>query len=95
MSYLAGHRQRLRDRFNGNGLGPFEDHEVLELLLTYAVPRKDVKPIAHALLERFGSLSNALDAKAADLAAVDGIGESAATLLHLMPASSRRYLRDR
>ncbi len=95
MSYLEGHRQRLRDRFNGSGLGAFEEHEVLELLLTYAVPRKDVKPIAHALLERFGSLSNTLDAKAADLVTVDGVGESAATLLHAMPALTRRYLRDR
>ncbi len=95
MSYLEGHRQRLRDRFNGSGLGAFEDHEVLELLLTYAVPRKDVKPIARALLDRFGSVSNALDAETADLLAVDGIGGSGATLLHLMPALTRRYLRDR
>lgn len=95
MSYLEGHRQRLRDRFNGSGLGAFEDHEVLELLLTYAIPRKDVKPIARALLDRFGSLSNTLDAKTADLAGVDGIGEAAATLLHVMPALTRRYLRDR
>lgn len=95
MSYLEGHRQRLRDRFNSSGLGAFEDHEVLELLLTYTIPRKDVKPIARALLDRFGSLSNTLDAKTAALTSVDGIGESAATLLHLMPALTRRYLRDR
>ena len=95
MSYLEGHRQRLRDRFNTSGLGAFEDHEVLELLLTYAVPRKDVKPIGRALLDRFGSLSNALDAATADLTSVEGIGENAATLLHLMPALTRRYLRDR
>lgn len=95
MSYLEGHRQRLRDRFNGSGLGAFEDHEVLELLLTYAIPRKDVKPIARALLDRFGSLSNTLDAKTADLAGVDGLGEAAATLLHVMPALTRHYLRDR
>ena len=54
MSYLEGHRQRLRYRFNTSGLGAFEDHEVLELLLTYSVPRKDVKPIAHALLSASG-----------------------------------------
>ncbi len=95
MSYQDGHRQRLRDRFNGSGLSAFEDHEVLELLLTYAIPRKDVKPIARALLDRFGSLSNALDAKTVDLTTVGGIGESAATLLHTMPALTRRYLRDR
>lgn len=95
MSYLEGHRQRLRDRFNTSGLGAFEDHEVLELLLTYAVPRKDVKTIAHALLERFGSLSNVLDAPTAELVTVDAIGEMGATLLHLMPGLTRRYLRDR
>lgn len=95
MSYLEGHRQRLRDRFNGSGLGAFEDHEILELLLTYAVPRKDVKPIAHALLERFGALSNVLDAPTAELTSVDGVGATGATLLHLMPALTRRYLRDR
>ncbi len=95
MSYLEGHRQRLRDRFNTSGLGAFEDHEVLELLLTYAVPRKDVKPIAHALLERLGSLSNVLDAPSAELMKVEGVGETGATLLHLMPGLTRRYLRDR
>ncbi|MCC6812137.1 MAG: DNA repair protein RadC [Deltaproteobacteria bacterium] len=95
MSYLDGHRQRLRDRFATSGLSAFEDHEVLELLLTYAVPRKDVKPLAHALLDRFGSLSNVLDAPVADLTKVEGIGEMGATLLHMMPALTRRYLRDR
>lgn len=95
MSYVEGHRQRLRDRFNTSGLGAFEDHEVLELLLTYAVPRKDVKPIAHALLERLGSLSNVLDTASTDLTKIDGVGETGATLLHLMPALTRRYLRDR
>jgi len=95
MSYLEGHRQRLRDRFNASGLGAFEDHEVLELLLTYAIPRKDVKPIGRALLDRFGTISNVLDAATADLTSVDGVGQSGATLLHLMPALTRRYLRDR
>ncbi len=95
MLHSEGHRRRLRNRFNSNGLGAFADHEVVELLLTYAIPRKDVKPVARALLERFGSLSNALDAAPADLMGIKGIGESAATLLHLMPALTQRYLRDR
>ncbi|TXL71773.1 DNA repair protein RadC [Vineibacter terrae] len=95
MSYVEGHRQRLRDRFNESGLGAFENHEVLELLLKYALPRKDVKPIAHALLERLGSLSNVLDAPTAELVKVDGVGEIGATLLHLMPRLTRRCLRDR
>lgn len=95
MSYLKGHRQRLRDRFNGSGLGAFEDHEVLELVLTYAIPRKDVKPIARALLDRFGSLSNVFDSKTTDLSSVKGISDTGATLLHLVPALTKRYLRDR
>lgn len=95
MSYLDGHRQRLRDRFNTSGLGAFEDHEALELLLTYAVPRRDVKPIAHALLEQFGSLSNVFDSPTATLMKVEGVGETGATLLHLVPSLTRRYLRDR
>ncbi|NCA71730.1 MAG: DNA repair protein RadC [Sphingobacteriia bacterium] len=95
MSYLEGHRQRLRDRFNGSGLGALEDHEVLELLLTYAVPRKDVKPIARGLLDRFGTLSNVLDAPTAELTQQTGVAAAGATLLHLMPALTRRYLRDR
>lgn len=95
MSYLEGHRQRLRSRFNESGLAAFEDHEVIELLLTFAIPRKDVKPIARALLDRFGSLSNTLDATTDEIASVPGIGAKAGTLLHLMPALTRRYLRDR
>jgi DNA repair protein RadC len=95
MSYLEGHRQRLRDRFNTSGLGAFEDHEVLELLLTYEVPRKDVKPIAHALLERLGSLSNALGVSSAELVKVEGVSETGDTRLHLMPALPRHYLRNR
>ena len=95
MSYLEGHRQRLRDRFNGTGLGAFEDHEVVELLLTYAIPRRDVKPIARSLLDRFGSLAGVLDADPRHLGEVEGVGPTAATLLHLVPALTRRYLRDR
>ena len=93
MSYLEGHRQRLRDRFNGTGLGAFEDHEVVELLLTYAIPRRDVKPIARSLLDRFGSLAGVLDADPRHLGEVEGVGPTAATLLHLVPALTRRYLR--
>lgn len=95
MSYLDGHRQRLRARFLQSGLAALEDHEVLELLLTFAIPRRDVKPIAHALLHHFGSLAGVLDAHADQLRDVDGIGETAAALLHLVPPLTRRYLRDR
>lgn len=91
----AGHRQRLRLRFAKESLDAFDDHVVLELLLFYAIPQKDTNPIAHRLLKRFGSLSAVLDASIEELRRVDGVGASAATLLHLMPSVARRYQTDR
>ena len=90
-----GHRQRLRDRFNNSGLDSMEDHTALELLLCYAIPRKDVNRLAHALLDTFGSLSAVLEADRTALEQVPGMGENAATLLKLIPAMNRRYLMDR
>ena len=90
-----GHRKRLKDRFSAEGLSHFDDIHILELLLFYAVPQKDTTPIAHALLNRFGSLSAVLDARTEDLIAVNGIGESAAVLLRMMPQLMGRYLQDK
>ena len=84
-SIHAGHRARLRQRFLKEGLSGFSEHEVLELLLTYAIPQRDVNPLAHRLMERFGSLAGVLEAGPDDLMQVDGIGESAAAFLVLMP----------
>lgn len=78
-----GHREKMRRRFLIGGLESFADHEALELLLYYAIPRRDTNPIAHALMERYGSLSAVLAAPVEDLQKVDGIGESAAILLKL------------
>ena len=58
----AGHRGRMKKRYLEQGLDGFEDHEALELLLFYALPRVDVNPLAHALLKRFGSFHGVLDA---------------------------------
>ena len=91
----SGHRQRLRDRFLRDGLDSMEDHVVLELLLCYAIPRRDVNGLAHELLNRFGSLSAVLDADQTALEQVPGMGENAAALLRLIPAMNRRYLIDR
>lgn len=63
----AGHRARLRERFLKEGLSGFSEHEVLELLLMFAIPQKDVNPLAHALIGRFGSLSAVLEASPAEL----------------------------
>lgn len=67
------------------------DHEVLELLLTFCIPRKDTKPIAWALIKRFGSLSGVLDATPKELAQVQGIGGQSAVFLTLIRATMRKY----
>jgi DNA repair protein RadC len=91
MNVHGGHRQRLKQRFLSHGLDSFDDHNVLELLLFYALPRVDINPIAHELIDRFGSLSGVFDAPYDELVKVPGIGENAALLLKLIPQSSRRY----
>ena len=73
------------------GLDSFSDVQVLELLLGFAIARKDVNPLAHALLDRFGSLSGVLDAPAGELMKVPGIGENTAVMLSVMPQLMRRY----
>ena len=95
MSIHDGHRQRLKERFRAEGLDHFEEHQVLELLLFYCIPRQDTNPIAHALLERFGSLSQVLEAPAEELEKVPGIGSNAATFLALTTAVGRYYLVNR
>lgn len=78
-----GHREKMRRRFLKGGLENFADHEALELLLYYAIPRRDTNPIAHRLIDRYGSLLAVLTAPAEDLKKVEGVGESAAVLLRL------------
>lgn len=90
-----GHRKRLRERFERSGLEGFHDHEVLELLLTFAIPRRDVKPIAKALLEEYGKLAAVFDAPLPILQTTGGVGPHAATLLSLIPRLLERYQRDR
>ena len=93
-SIHAGHRERIRERARQEGLTAFSEHEVLELLLTYAIPQKDVNPLAHELVARFGSLSGTLDADEEELLRVPGIGRNAALLLSLMPQLMRYYQRN-
>ncbi|HPD87916.1 MAG TPA: DNA repair protein RadC [Oscillospiraceae bacterium] len=87
-----GHRQRLRSRYRSEGLDGFEPHQVLELMLFYSNPRADTNPIAHRLLERFGSLDAVLDASVEELLEVKGVGENTAVMLNLVPQIARRYL---
>lgn len=90
-----GHRQRLKERFLQCGLESFNDINALELLLIYALPRRDTNHLAHALLDRFGSLDAVLEASAEELKTVSGVGDNAAVLLRLIPAVSKRYMLDK
>lgn len=91
MSIHDGHRQRLKERFCREGLEHFEEHQVLELLLFYCIPRVDTNPIAHALLERFGSFAQVMEASVEELERVPGIGHSAAVFLSLVTSAGRYY----
>ena len=95
MGIHDGHRQRMKQRFVRHGLDNFDDVNVLELLLYYALPRQDTNPLAHRLLEHFGSLSAVLEATDAQLRSVEGVGENVAALLRLVPAVTKRYMLDK
>lgn len=95
MNEHEGHRARLRETFRQNGIEGMADHQVLELLLTYAVPRVDVNPLAHRLLDRFGSLEKVLSARPDQLRQVQGVGESVAVFLSLLGEVDRRILVQR
>ena len=90
-----GHRKRLKSRFLEEGLDGFDDHQVLELLLFFSIPQKNTNVLAHELIEKYGSLSGVLEADPKDLITNKGIGENSAALISLIPALSRRYLKDR
>lgn len=85
-----GHRDRLRQEFIRLGAESFSEVRALELLLFYAVARQDTNPLAHALLDRFGSLSGVFSATVAELCQVDGIGEKTAVLIRLVPELYRK-----
>lgn len=88
----CGHRRRLRGRFERASDSALEDHELLELLLTYVIPRADTKPLAKALLSRFGDLAGVLAAETNQLLEVSGIGQRAAVLLALVSPLAARAL---
>lgn len=90
--HYLGHRQRLRERFLKSGLEGFADHETVELLLTLAIPRTDVKQPAKELIKRFGSLRGILDAPTDKLSAVPGIGGVAPVALQIIKAAATLYL---
>ncbi len=92
MGIHDGHRDRKRDQFLRSGAESFAEHELLELLLFYAVPRKDTNPIAHELINRFGSLQGVLSAPFEELTKVPDIGKNAAVLIQLIAPLYRQSL---
>ncbi len=78
------HRKRLREKVDKYGLEVLADHEILELLLTYVIPRKDTNPIAHHLMEHFGSFSRVMEAEEQELLQVEGIGKESARFIKIL-----------
>ncbi len=91
--HYHGHRERLRERFREAGADALSDYELLELLLFRVLPRRDVKPLAKSLLEKFGSFPEVIAAPPARLAEVKGLGDAAITDLKIMQAAASRLLR--
>ena len=89
-SIHSGHRQRLREQFLQHGLDTMAEVNALELLLFYAIPRQDTSPIAHRLLDTFGSLHGVMNAPHSELVERGGLSENAAALIRLVPAMERR-----
>jgi DNA repair protein RadC len=92
--HYHGHRQRLRNRFLQGSPGALQDYELLELLLTFAIPYSDVKPLAKELIRHFGSFTRVLDAPPAALMEVNNLREYSATLIRLVKACAEYYLKE-
>ncbi len=95
MSVHNGHRGRLRARFLKHGLNGLEEHTILELLLCYAIPRRDTNELAHALINKFGSFAAVIDAPVEELMQVKGMGENSAVLLKMILPMSGYYLENK
>lgn len=86
-----GHRQRMKARFMENGLSGFSEHEIMELLLYYCLPKSDINGLAHTLVERFGSVLQVLEAPVGELEKISGVGPAVITYLSLL-RQTHRYL---
>lgn len=95
MSIHEGHRQRLKQRFAERGEQALDDRQLLELMLFYSVPQGDVNPLAHRLIQQFGSFAAVLDAAPEELKQVKGVGDHTALYLSMYPQILRRYLASR
>jgi DNA repair protein RadC len=90
LPHYTGHRERLRERFLAGGAGALPDYELLEMVLFAAIPRRDVKPLAKALLARFGSFADVIAASRERLSEIDGIGDNVVTQLKIIEAAALR-----
>lgn len=93
--HYKDHRQRLKKKFSESGVDAFHDYEVLELLISYAISRKDVKALAKELITRFGSLKGIMDAEKDSLEKVKGIGAHTAILIKLIKETGIIYLKEK
>ncbi len=94
-AHYLGHRQRLRERFMESGAGALADYELMELVLFRAIPRRDVKPLAKALIKRFGSFAEAAAARPERLREIEGLGEAAIVEIKLAEAVATRLARGK
>jgi DNA repair protein RadC len=94
-AHYLGHRQRLRDRFMESGEAALADYELMELLLFRAIPRRDVKPLAKALVKRFGSFAEAVSARPERLREIEGLGAAAIAEIKLAEAAAIRVARGK
>lgn len=94
-SYIRDHRKRLRDRFLSGGADALPDYEMLELVLFRAIPRLDVKPLAHDLLEKFFTFNDVVSAPVDQLNQINGVGEAVICELKIVEASAHRLARSR
>jgi len=92
--HYINHRKRLRERFEKTGAEGMHDYELLELLLTFSIPRRDVKPVAKKLISTFGSLPGVLDADQKELEKLSGVGSMSASLIHLIKELYTTYLAE-
>jgi DNA repair protein RadC len=94
-SYITDHRQRLRARFMAGGANAMPEYELLELILFRAIPRRDVKPLAHALMDRFGDFNRVITASEARLRDISGVGDAVVTELKIVEAAAHRMARSK
>ncbi len=90
-----GHRKRMRKRFIEQGFDGFAEHEILEMLLYYAIPRRDTNSLAHEILDEYINLANVFDADVSALSKIQGLSEQSATLLTMIPHLARAYEKSR